>query len=155
MKKIFLLITFFTLSIFSFSQDIVGKWNFDYILADSIETGENLKSISEGDFMQINEDGSFNYTLAAIPLDANGSWKLAENTLTLNYKTPSDTIRFYNVTLLKNALVLNENGVNFSFQRAVVAPIATSGFSILKFLADIIGMCIPGENFPIFSLVVS
>ncbi len=94
MRKLFLLITFFTLSIFSFSQDIVGKWNFDYILANSIETGENLKSISEGDFMQINEDGSFNYTLAAIPLDANGSWKLAENTLTLNYKTPSDTIRF-------------------------------------------------------------
>ncbi|HIK62381.1 MAG TPA: Na+ dependent nucleoside transporter, partial [Flavobacteriales bacterium] len=140
MRKLFLLITFFTLSIFSFSQDIVGKWNFDYILANSIETGENLKSISEGDFMQINEDGSFNYTLAAIPLDANGSWKLAENTLTLNYKTPSDTIRFYNVTLLKNALVLNENGVNFSFQRAVVAPIATSGFSISSLFRGILGI---------------
>ena len=66
MRKIFLLITFFTLSIFSFSQDIVGQWDFNYILADSVKTGENLKPISEGDFMQINEDGSFNYTLAAI-----------------------------------------------------------------------------------------
>ena len=140
MRKIFLLITFFTLSIFSFSQDIVGKWNFDYILADSTEIGENLKPISEGDFMQINEDGSFNYALAAIPLKANGSWELSENTLTLNYKTPSDTTRFYNITLLKNALVLSENGVNFSFQKAVVAPIATSGFSITSLFRGILGI---------------
>jgi CNT family concentrative nucleoside transporter len=140
MREIFLLITFFTLSIFSFSQDIVGKWNFDYILADSIETGENLKPISEGDFMQINKGGSFNYTLTAIPLEANGSWKLSENTLTLNYKTPSDTTRFYNITLSQNTLVLNENGVNFSFQKAVVAPIATSGFSISSLFRGILGI---------------
>ena len=98
MRKIFLLITFCILSIFSFSQDIVGKWSFDYILPDSVETGGNLKPISEGDCMQINEDGSFNYTLPAIPLEANGSWELSENTLAFNYKNPSDTTRFYNVT---------------------------------------------------------
>ena len=140
MRKIFLLITLFALSISSFSQDIVGKWDFDYILADSAETGENLKPISEGDFMQINEDGSFNYTLAAIPLEANGSWKLSENTLTLNYKTPSDTIRFYNTTVSKNALVLSENGINFSFQREVVAPRATSGFSISSLFRGLLGI---------------
>ena len=140
MRKIFLLITFCSLSIFSFSQDIVGKWSFDYILADSAETGENLKPISEGDFMQINEDGSFNYTLAAIPLEANGSWKLSENTLTLNYKTPSYTIRFYNTTVSKNALVLSENGINFSFQREVVAPRATSGFSISSLFRGLLGI---------------
>ena len=140
MRKIFLLITFCSLSIFSFSQDIVGKWSFDYILADSAKTGENLKPISEGDFMQINEDGSFNYTLAAIPLEANGNWKLLENTLTFNYKTPSDTTRFYNITLSKNTLVLSENGVNFSFQREVVAPIATSGFSINSLFRGILGI---------------
>ena len=140
MRKILLLISFFTLSIFSFSQDIIDKWNFDYILADSAETGENIKPISEGDFMQINSDGSFNYTLAAIPLEANVSWKLSGNTLTLNYKNPDVTTRFYNSTLSKNTLVLNENGINFSFQREVVAPIATSGFSIPSLLRGILGI---------------
>jgi len=140
MRKLFLLITFFTLSICSFPQDIVDQWNFDYILPDSIETGENLKPISEGDFMQINTDGSFNYTLAAIPLDANGSWELSKNTLTLNYKNPSDTTRSYNITVSKNTLVLNENGINFSFQRSVVAPIATSGFSISSLFRGILGI---------------
>ena len=132
MRKIAFLITFFSLSIFSFSQDIVGKWNFKHILPDSVEIGEDLKSISKGDFMQINADGSFNYTLAAVPLEANGSWEISKNILTLNYKTPSDTTRLYNITLLENALILNENRINFSFQRAVVAPIASaviSGFS--------------------------
>ena len=99
MRKLFLLITFFTLSIFSFSQDIVGKWSFDYILADSAETGENLKPISEGDFMQINEDGSFNYTLAAIPLKASvffdsSQLPSARNGILLNsyLKVPSSLI---------------------------------------------------------------
>jgi CNT family concentrative nucleoside transporter len=140
MKKIYLFIIFVLCSIFSFSQDIVGKWNFDSILADSTGIGENLKPIAEGDFMQINEDGSFNYTLTAIPLEANGSWELSENTLTLNYKNPSDTTRFYNITVSKNTLVLNEDGVNFSFQRDIVAPIATSGFSITSLFRGILGI---------------
>ena len=140
MKRFFLIFSFAIISLFSFSQSIEGEWNFDYILADSIETGENLKPISEGDFMQINEDGSFNYTLTAIPLEANGSWELSGNTLTLNYKNPSDTTRFYNVILAKNTLVLNENSINFSFQRAVVAPIATSGFSISSLFRGILGI---------------
>lgn len=140
MRKLFLLITFFSLSILSFPQDIVGKWNFDRILADTVQIGENLKSILEGDFMQINANGSFNYTLAAIPLEANGSWELSKNILTFNYKTPSDTTRFYNITLLENTLVLNENKINFSFQRAVVAPIETSGFSMNSLFRGILGI---------------
>ena len=57
MRKIFLLITLCILSIFSFSQDIVGKWSFDYILPDSVETGENLKPIlNELNEESINDD---------------------------------------------------------------------------------------------------
>jgi concentrative nucleoside transporter, CNT family len=140
MKKFYLFLVFCIFSIFSFSENIVGIWDFDYILPDTIETGENLKPISEGDAMQINDDGSFHYEIAESELIADGSWKLSGNTLTLNYKTPSDTTRFYNVTLLKNALVLNENGINFSFQREVVAPIATSGFSITSLFRGILGI---------------
>ncbi len=65
MRKAYLFLIFCSLSIFSFSQDIVGRWDFDYILLDTIETGENLKPISEGDAMQINEDGSFHYEISA------------------------------------------------------------------------------------------
>ena len=60
MKKYFLFIFLFFTS-FSFSQEIIGEWDFDYILPDSVDSGENLKPISEGDVMQINEDGTFLY----------------------------------------------------------------------------------------------
>jgi len=140
MNKIFFFIIFVLCSLFTFSQNIEGKWLFESIRYEIDSTEKDLQPISDGDFMQINEDGSFNYTLTAIPLEANGSWELSGNTLTLNYKTPSDTIRFYNITLLKNALVLNENGVNYSYKRAVVAPIATSGFSISSLFRGILGI---------------
>jgi len=140
MNKIFFFIIFVLCSLFTFSQNIEGKWLFESIRYEIDSTEKDLQPISDGDFMQINEDGSFNYTLTAIPLEANGSWELSGNTLTLNYKTPSDTIRFYNITLLKNALVLNENGMNYSYKRAVVAPKATSGFSISSLFRGILGI---------------
>ena len=59
MKRFFFIFSFTIISLFSFSQSIEGKWNFDYILPETIEIGENLKPISDGDAMQINADGSF------------------------------------------------------------------------------------------------
>ncbi len=82
MKKYFLFIFLFFTSL-SFSQEIIGTWDFDYILADSIESGENLKPISDGDVMQINEDGSFHYEITNADLIAEGSWVLNENLLSL------------------------------------------------------------------------
>ena len=64
MKKIYLLIVFFGIAFFAFSQNISGKWNFQSILPDTINAGENLKNISDGDAMRINEDGSFHYEIA-------------------------------------------------------------------------------------------
>ena len=140
MRKFYLFLVFWIFSIFSFSENIIGIWDFDYVLPDTIETGENLKPISEGDAMQINDDGSFHYEIAKAELIADGNWKLSGNILTLNYKNPSDTTRLYNITLLKNTLVLNENGINFSFQRAVVTPIETSGFTIPSLFRGILGI---------------
>ena len=75
MKKYFLFIFLFFTS-FSFSQEIIGTWNFDYILSDSVEFGENLYPISDGDAMQINEDGTFSYELKEIKLSEKGRWSL-------------------------------------------------------------------------------
>jgi len=140
MRKLLLSISLLFVFNAILAQTIEGKWLFESIRYEIDSTGKDLKPIADGDCMFINKDGAFNYTLTAIPLEANGSWELSGNTLTLNYKTPSDTIRFYNITLLKNALVLNENGMNFSFQKEVVAPIATSGFSISSLFRGILGI---------------
>ena len=117
MKKKYLFIAFLTIASFSCAQNITGKWNFQSILPDSIQSGENLKVISDGDSMQINENGSFHYEIAKENLIANGTWKLIDNNLSLHYTLPKDTTRDYQITTNETSLTLNENGINFTFQR--------------------------------------
>ncbi len=140
MKKICLFIIFVLCSLFTFSQNIEGKWLFESIRYEVDSTGKDLKPIADGDFMLINEDGTFEYALSAVPLKANGNWTLNKFALSFNYTEPKDTIRNYSTTLTKTHLILSENGVNFSFQRAVVVPTATSGFSISSLFRGILGI---------------
>ena len=141
-KNCLLVITYLLFSFFSFSQDICGIWDFKSILADSVETGANLKNISNGDCMQINKDGSFNYKLINENLIAIGTWKLVNDNLSLHYTMPKDTIRNYHVNNDGEHLVLNENGINFSFKKREFKPttVATSGINIYSIFRGIIGI---------------
>ena len=142
MKRFFLIFSFAIISLFSFSQNIEGKWNFDYILPETIEIGENLKPISDGDAMQINTDGSFHYKISEAELIADGSWELNENNLSFHYTFPEKITRTYKIISNENSLVLNENGINYAFLRSEIAPaiIATSGITLTSIFRGILGL---------------
>lgn len=142
MKRLFLICFFAIIAFFSFSQNIEGSWRFDYILPDTIETGENLKPITAEDKMQINGDGSFHYEIAATNLIADGKWELAKSTLSFHYVLPKEMTRTYQLTTDKNTLVLNENGINYAFVKVDVSPttIATSGLSISSLFRGLLGI---------------
>ncbi len=142
MKRFFLIFSFAIISLFSFSQSIEGKWNFDYILPETIEIGENLKPISDGDAMQINADGSFHYKISEAELIADGSWKLNENNLSFHYTLPKEMTRTYQITSDENSLVLNEHGINYAFVKSEIAPaiIATSGITLTSIFRGILGL---------------
>ena len=142
MKRFFLIFSFAIISLFSFSQSIEGKWNFDYILPETIEIGENLKPISDGDAMQINADGSFHYKISEAELIADGSWELNENNLSFHYTLPKEMTRTYQITSDENSLVLNEHGVNYAFVKSEIAPaiIATSGITLTSIFRGILGL---------------
>ena len=142
MKRFFLIFSFAIISLFSFSQSIEGKWNFDYILPETIELGENLKPISDGDAMQINADGSFHYKISEAELIADGSWKLNENNLSFHYTLPKEMTRTYQITSDENSLVLNEHGINYAFVKSEIAPaiIATSGITLTSIFRGILGL---------------
>ena len=54
-----------------------------------------------------------------------------ENYLSLNYNLPKDTIRNYKIMIDKSSLVLNENGINFSFNKPdLKSTTPTSGINI-------------------------
>ena len=137
MKKIILFFcSLFTLS--CFGQNIEGNWKFDFILPDTLQTGENLRPISENDEMIFYEDGSFYYEIKQINLVAVGNWELQGDLLSLNYSSPIDTIRFYKISVLDNSLVLNENGINYAFKRPDTK--ASFGFSISSVFRGLIGV---------------
>ena len=130
MKNFFFLIIILVLSNNISAKDIEGKWLFKTIQSSKKTSVKNLKPIKEGDFMLIEKDGSFKYELKEIGLNAEGNWKIEKDLLLLDYTLPKDTIRTYKISLSKNTLVLNENYINFSFEREVLNPIQTSGISI-------------------------
>ena len=137
MKKIILFFcSLFTLS--CFGQNIEGNWKFDFILPDTLQTGENLRPISENDEMIFYEDGSFYYEIKQINLVAVGNWELQGDLLSLNYSSPIDTIRFYKISVSDNSLVLNENGINYAFKRPDTK--ASFGFSISSVFRGLIGV---------------
>ena len=157
MKKYFLFIFLFFTS-FSFSQEIIGEWNFDYILPDSVESGKNLKIISDGDAMQINEDGTFSYKLQEIKLSEKGRWSLDTVNSLLTYHYTNKEIRLlpnspnhqeilnfnktrtYKITLKDNRLVLNEDGINYAFTKPEIEEIVTSGITINSISRGILGI---------------
>ena len=74
MKKISLTLLSILYSSLLFTQTIEGKWLFESILSENNPTTENIKPIKEGDFMLIQNDGTFNYEISEISLIAEGTW---------------------------------------------------------------------------------
>ena len=140
MRKVIL--TYLLLCIFNYtySSSIEGKWLFKSIRFENNDNQRNLKPIVEGDFMLIEKNGSFKYELSSAPLQAEGNWKLKEDILTLRYTIPNDTIRNYKISFSENKLVLNENGINFSFQKAEFGTIDANGFSINSLFRGVLGI---------------
>ena len=140
MRKVIL--TYLLLCIFNYtySSNIEGKWLFKSIRLENNDNQKNLKPIVEGDFMLIEKNGSFKYKLSSIPLQAEGNWELKGDILSLKYTIPTDTIRNYKISFLENKLVLNENGINFSFQKAEIESIAATGFSINSLFRGVLGI---------------
>ena len=140
MNKRFILILLLAISFNSYSKDITGKWEFSSILPDTIENGKNLKNISTGDVMEINNNGNFNYKIAKENLIANGTWEFTKNKLTLHYILPKEITRNYYITHNEKNLILNENGINYCFKKQTVNTTGITSKSIIRGLIGLISL---------------
>ncbi|MEE3037534.1 MAG: nucleoside transporter C-terminal domain-containing protein [Bacteroidota bacterium] len=125
-------------SINSFSQEIEKKWYFESITEENDSVP--LRDIGKNDFLNINNDGSFDYFIASVNLKAEGTWQLINQTLRLSYSIPKDTIRFYQFNLSKQGLVLKENGINYTFVAKKTAK--TNGFQFTNILKGVLAIMV-------------
>tara|TARA_B100000683_G_scaffold28824_2_gene25742 strand:+ start:33663 stop:35339 length:1677 start_codon:yes stop_codon:yes gene_type:complete len=139
LKRYFLLLTILISSV-SFAQNISQKWMFESIHLANDTSEKNLKPIADGDFMLLHEDGTFEYELSSIQLIAKGNWELNNQLLTYHYTLPTDTSRSYNINISNTHLVLEENGVLFTFKAAKIEPQKRSGFSLMTLLRGLLGI---------------
>jgi len=151
MKQYIVGILFF-FSIFTVAQTIEKEWRFESIKKNN---GTSLVEINSTDSFTLSE-GKFTYSLAAKDsLVAEGTYIHQNNLLIFKYSTPTDTVRYYNISQLSDTiLTLSENDVFYSFSfknqfqenTTVVAKEATDtilpskGFSINSLWRGVLGM---------------
>ena len=142
LRKIYLTFLSFVLVTLSFSQSIDGKWEFRYILPDSLNAGQNLKPISNTDFMLINSDGTFYYELSEIDLIAKGSWFLKDDQLSFEYILPKQITRTYRISMQESFLILNEDRINYAFEKSIssVKSMSTSGIDLTSIFRGLLGI---------------
>ena len=112
MLKKFLLLSSMLFSSILWCQSIEGQWQFESITKE----GQSLFEInSQTDYFTLESD-RFNYSLEAKDhLIASGTYELNDSVLRLNYTSPKDTIRYYQVQINQDTLRLKESGITYQF----------------------------------------
>ena len=90
-----------------------SKWFFSEIKS---ENSSNIE-FNKKDYLLINENNTFEYSISNKNLFAKGSWEINENNFIFNYMLPKDTTREYIIDYTEDKLILIENNVNYIFTK--------------------------------------
>lgn len=92
---------------------VTGNWKNRSITRDNVMTIE----ISDNDFLHLDKDSSFYYSLEYAKKYMKGQWDYSDHTLHLHYEKP-DTIRHFEVDVLtKHYLEFHEGNTVFRYSR--------------------------------------
>lgn len=151
MKKLILLISFIISSI-SFGQQLEQNWQFSEV---KNQEGTQIIKIDSTDIFYL-KDGKFRIQLKENKLlSASGNYIRQQNLLIFNFKSPKDTVRYFNIISLDEAnMILSENDIIYSLNsknsiqnKNIIAekiPVneikPSQGFSINSLWRGVLGM---------------
>ena len=118
MKRILFILIFHSLTFSCFAEDDPQVWlNYSskWFFSEIKSINQSNTEFNDLDYLEINNDQTFEYKISKKSLFAKGTWTTDGNNIILKYTLPTDTIREYLLDYSEDKLILTENNIDYVF----------------------------------------
>ena len=118
MKRILFILIFHSLTFSCFAEDDPQVWlNYSskWFFSEIKSVNQSNTEFNDLDYLEINNDQTFEYKISKKSLFAKGTWTTDGNNIILKYTLPTDTIREYLLDYSEDKLILTENNIDYVF----------------------------------------
>ena len=118
MKRILFILIFHSLTFSCFAEDDPQVWlNYSskWFFSEIKSINQSNTDFNDLDYLEINNDQTFEYKISKKSLFAKGTWTTDGNNIILKYTLPTDTIREYLLDYSEDKLILTENNIDYVF----------------------------------------
>ena len=118
MKRLLFILIFHSLTFSCFAEDDPQVWlNYSskWFFSEIKSINQSNTDFNDLDYLEINNDQTFEYKISKKSLFAKGTWTTDGNNIILKYTLPTDTIREYLLDYSEDKLILTENNIDYVF----------------------------------------
>jgi len=118
MKRLLFISIFHSLTFLCFAEDDAQAWlNYSskWFFSEIKSINQSNTDFNDLDYLEINNDQTFEYKISKKSLFAKGTWTTDGNNIILKYTLPTDTIREYLLDYSEDKLILTENNIDYVF----------------------------------------
>ncbi len=118
MKRLLFIYIFHSLTFSCFAEDDPQVWlNYSskWFFSEIKSINQSNTDFNDLDYLEINNDQTFEYKISKKSLFAKGTWTTDGNNIILKYTLPTDTIREYLLDYSEDKLILTENNIDYVF----------------------------------------
>ena len=118
MKRLLFILIFHSLTFSCFAEDDAQAWlNYSskWFFSEIKSVNQSNTDFNDLDYLEINNDQTFEYKISKKSLFAKGTWTTDGNNIILKYTLPKDTIRVYLLDYSEDKLILTENNIDYIF----------------------------------------
>ena len=118
MKRLLFILIFHSLTFSCFAEDDPQVWlNYSskWFFSEIKSINQSNTEFNDLDYLEINNDQTFEYKISKKSLFAKGTWTTDGNNIILKYTLPTDTIREYLLDYSEDKLILTENNIDYVF----------------------------------------
>ena len=118
MKRLLFILIFHSLTFLCFAEDDPQAWlNYSskWFFSEIKSVNQSNTDFNDLDYLEINNDQTFEYKISKKSLFAKGTWTTDGNNIILKYTLPTDTIREYLLDYSEDKLILTENNIDYVF----------------------------------------